>query len=237
MTFYIVKRFMKPIRNNVITGFFILIPVVGSIFIVWKLFDWADKALPKMLGVHWPPFVGLCVSIIIVYLVGLAAKNYFGRKIIAIGNSIIVSIPLLNKIYLVIKQVIDTVTVDKKKMFERVVLVEFPKPGNFVVGFVTSESNEMFSAKTEKKLVAVFVPTAPVPSQGVLVYVAEEELITLDMPVESALKLIVSVGLLGTEKTGSMQKFSLAGEHWNWMDIFKRKSSKAAPRNLNDPRD
>jgi uncharacterized membrane protein len=231
------KSFFKQFRTNFIAGFFLLIPVVGSIFIFWKLFTWADKALPRTLGVHWPPFAGLVVTLIIVYLVGLAAKNYFGKKIIAGGNAIIVNIPLLNKIYLVIKQVIDTVSVDKKKMFESVVLVEFPRAGNFVVGFVTSKNNELFSVKAGKKLTAVFIPTAPVPTQGLLLYLSEEELIPLDMPVESALKLIVSAGLLGTERSGGTQKFPAPGGQWNWMDIFKGKSRRNAPGDLVDPRD
>jgi uncharacterized membrane protein len=229
----LVKRLIKQFRNNILPGTFILVPVIGSVFIVWKLFDWSDKALPKTLGVHWPPFVGLLVSIIIVYVVGLAAKNYFGRKIIATGNAIIVSIPLLNKIYLIIKQVIDTVTVDKKKLFERVVLLEFPRKDCFSVGFVTSENNEMFSAKAGKRLLAVYIPNAPTITTGFLLYLPEEELTTIDMPVETALKLVVSAGLVGTEKFESLS----VGKQWNWMDIFKWKSRSVGPRNPNDPRD
>ena len=231
------KSFFKQFRTTFVAGFFLLIPVVGSVFIFVKLFNWADKALPRTLGVHWPPFAGLVVTVFIVYLVGLAAKNYFGKKIIAIGNAIIVNIPLLNKIYLVIKQVIDTVSIDKKKMFESVVLVEFPRAGNLVVGFVTSKNNEQLSVKAGKKLIAVFIPTAPVPTQGLLLYLSEEELISLDMPVESALKLIVSIGLLGTEKTGNTQKIPSDGNQWNWMDIFRWKPRKSEPKFPPDPRD
>ncbi|MBN2189351.1 MAG: DUF502 domain-containing protein [Chitinispirillaceae bacterium] len=223
MARHLVRSFFHQFRTNFIAGFFLLIPVAGSIFIFVKLFNWADKALPKALGMHWPPFTGLIVTVLIVYLVGLLAKNYFGRKIIAVGNAIITSIPLLNKIYLGIKQVIDTISVDKKKLFERAVLLEFPHPKSLIVGFVTSENNEQFSVKAGKKLIAVFVPTVPNPTTGFLLYLTEDSLITLDMPVESVLKLIVSVGLLGTGKTGNTQKYPLDGNHWNWTDIFKRK--------------
>jgi uncharacterized membrane protein len=232
-----ITRVIRQFRNNFFAGAFLLLPIIGSVFIVWKLFDWSDKALPKTLGVHWPPFVGLLVSISIVYFVGLAAKNYFGKKIIATGNAIIVNIPLLNKIYLIIKQIIDTVTVDKKKLFERVVLMEFPHKDSFVVGFVTSESNEIFSSRMGRKLVAVFVPNVPNPTTGFLLYVPEEELTTIDMPVETALKLVVSAGLLGTEKWGDRQNLPSAEKQWNWMDIFKWKSRKTGPCNLHDPRD
>jgi uncharacterized membrane protein len=231
------KSFIRQFRTNFIAGFFLLIPVVGSILIFWKLFTWADKALPRTLGMHWPPFTGLVVTVIIVYLVGLAAKNYFGKKIIAIGNAIIVNIPLLNKIYLIIKQVIDTVTIDKKKLFERVVIFEFPRKDCYSVGFVTSQNNEKFSTRAGRKLVAVYLPNAPTITAGFLLYLPEEELITIDMPVETALKLLVSGGLLGTEKSGITQKFSTPGGQWNWMDIFKGKSRRNTPADLVDPRD
>jgi uncharacterized membrane protein len=231
------KSFFRQVRTNIIAGFFLLIPVAGSIFIFWKLFSWADEALPRMLGLDWPPFVGLVVSILVVYLVGLAAKNYFGRKIIAGGNAIIVSIPLLNKIYLGIKQVIDTVTIDKKKLFERVVLLEFPRRESYAMGFVTSENNVKFSSATGRKLVAVFVPTVPNPTSGFLLYAPAEDLVTLDLSVETAFKLMLSAGLLGTEKSGATQKFPASGNHWNWMDIFNRKSRNNPPRDAVDPRD
>ena len=238
MVFRLSKSFFKHVRNNIIAGIFLLIPVVGSVFIFWKLFDWADKALPRTLGVHWPPFAGLIVSILIVYVVGVAAKNYFGRKIIATGNAIITSIPFLNKIYLVIKQIIDTATIDKKKLFERVVLVEFPRKECFVIGLVTSENNAAFSASAARKLVAVFVPKAPNPTNGFLLYVPEEDLITVDVPVETALKLVVSGGLLGAALFPDSQKLFSPTRRWNWMDIFKRKSRRIKkPHELHDPRD
>ena len=235
---YFRKRFLKQFRNNFLAGSFLLIPVIGSVFIVWKMFDWADHALPSTLGLHWPPFVGLVVSIIIVYLVGLAAKNYLGRKIIETGNTVIRSIPVLNKIYLVIKQIIDTATMDKKKLFERAVLLEFPRKGCFVIGLVTSEKNAAFSSSTGRKLVAVYVPKAPSPTNGFLLYVPEEELIAVDMPVEAALKLVISGGLLGAEKFGNDRMPPTPTRHWKWTDIFKRKSGRMNPaEHLNDPRD
>jgi uncharacterized membrane protein len=237
MARHLVRSFFRQFRTNIITGFFLLIPVAASLFIFWKLFTWADEALPGMLGVDWPPFVGLVVSILVVYFVGLLAKNYFGKKIIAMGNAIIVSIPLLNKIYLGIKQVIDTVSIDKKKLFSRVVLTEFPRAGSYAVGLVTSESNDFFSTKAGKNLVAVFIPTVPNPTSGFLIYLPAESLVTIDIPVENALKLLLSLGLLGTEKLTGQEKPASMNGRWKWTDIFTRKSGKKVSGDTTDPRD
>jgi uncharacterized membrane protein len=212
----------REIRRTVFAGIFILIPVVLSVYILWRLFEWADKALPGTLGLTWPPFAGLFVSLAIVYLVGLAAKHWLGRKLIATGNAVIVSIPVLNKLYLIIKQIVDAVTLDKKKLFDRVVLMKYPHRNCYVIGFVTSEDNREFSDKVGSPLIAIFVPNAPNPTSGFLFYAPEEELVTVDIPVEQAFKLVVSAGVLGTGGPGG-EPVTLT-RRGNWMQIFHPKA-------------
>lgn len=231
------RKFLKQVRNNILAGIFLIIPVGGSLFIVYKLLDWADKALPTVLGMHWASGLGILISLMVAYLLGLLAKNWVGKKIIATGNAIIVSIPFLSKIYLIIKQIIDTVTADKRKLFERAVLLEFPRKECFVIGLVTSGNNANFSTRAGRKLVAVFVPHAPNPTSGFLLYVPEEDCVDLDIPIESALKLVISGGILGSEIFGEDQKLPTTTKHWNWTDIFKWKSRKTGSHNHNDPRD
>jgi uncharacterized membrane protein len=236
MASYRTERFFKQVRNTLLTGLLLIIPVAGSMFIFWKVFLLIDRALPAIMGTRWFPGIGFFVTLAVIFLVGLLAKNWFGKKIIATGNSIIISIPFLNKIYMVLKQIIDTITVDKKSMFNRTVLIEFPRKDSYAVGFITSEHNAGFSAKAGRKLVAVFVPTVPNPTSGFLMYIPEEDVIPLDITVEAGFKLIVSVGLLGADKPEGMQATNIAPLHWNWMDIFKRKSNKKRPV-PHDPRD
>lgn len=234
---YFTKRFLRQFRANILTGMFVLIPVIASVFILVKLFMWADEALPAAIGTHWVPGLGILVSVVIAYFVGVTAKHWLGRKIIATGNSIIFAIPVLNKIYLVIKQIIDTVTVDKKKLFERAVLVEFPRKDSFVIGLVTTESNETFSVRAGRKLVAVFVPKVPNPTNGFLLYIPEEDLVPLDIPIEAALKIVMSAGILGAEKLAVAQKLSTADKQWKWTEIFGGKKRHIRPDRLHDPRD
>jgi len=230
---YGTDRFLKKVRNTLITGIFIIIPIAGSLFIIAKLLQFVDGALPKIMGTHWFPGVGLFVTVGLIYCIGLLTKFWFGRKIIATGNSIISSIPFLNKIYLVLKQIIDTVTMDKKQMFNRTVLIEYPRKESYVIGFITSEHNALFSAKSGRKLLAVFIPTVPNPTSGFLLYIPEEDVVTLDISVEAGFKLIVSAGLIGTEKSpGSAETFPGTSLGWKWTDIFKRKPPKQNPADL-----
>jgi|WetSurMetagenome_2_1015567.scaffolds.fasta_scaffold07745_2 uncharacterized membrane protein len=233
---WFIKKFLKQVRNNILTGIFLIIPLIGSVWIIVKLFVWADSALPGIFGQDWIVGTGLLVTLLLAYITGLATKYWLGRKIIASGNSVIARVPILNKIYLVLKQIIETVTGDKKKLFERAVLIEFPQKGSYGLGFVTSQKNEMFSTLTTRNLVAVFLPTAPNPTTGFLLYIPEEDIITLDMPVETAIKLIVSAGLLSKDRLAETQTLPDSPNHWNWLDIFKKKH-KGEARHLHDPRD
>jgi uncharacterized membrane protein len=233
---WFVKKFLKQVRNNILTGIFLIIPVIGSVWIIMKLFVWADSALPGIFGQDWFMGMGLFVTLLLAYITGLATKYWLGRKFIATGNSVIARVPILNKIYLLLKQIIETVTGDKKKLFERAVLCEFPKSGSYAIGFVTCEKNEMFSTKTTKNLLAVFMPTTPNPTTGFLMYIPEEDLIPLDIPVETALKIIVSIGLISTDKIDNKASLPEEIQHWNWLDIFKKKH-KGGARQTPDPRD
>lgn len=237
MALRFVKRIGKQVRSSVITGILLIIPLFVTILIIIQLFQWIDSALPGILGIKMPPGIGILITLIIAYIAGIAAKNYFGKKFISLGNNIISSIPFLSKIYLTIQQVVDMVSINKKQVFQRAVLVEFPLPGTYAIGFVTSEANTVFSLKVSQKLIAVFVPTTPNPTSGFLLYLPEQDIVDANISVEAAVKLVVSGGLLGADNAAAAaakQADSPAAKGWKWTDIFSRNKT---GKNIHDPRD
>ncbi len=235
MALRLMSKLFKQMRSNIITGILLIIPLFVTVLIIVQLFQWIDSVLPGILGIQMPPGLGILISLIIAYFAGLTAKNYFGRKLIAVGNNIIAGIPFLNKIYLTIQQIVDMVSINKKQVFERAVLIEFPKENSYSIGFVTSEANTKFSLKVGQKLIAVFLPTTPNPTSGFLLYIAESEVVELNIPVESAIKLVVSAGLLGADQAMALKEGSATIKRgWKWTDLF---TSKNAQGEVHDPRD
>jgi uncharacterized membrane protein len=110
-------------------------------------------------------------------------------------------IPLLNKIYSATKQVNDAFSTANKSAFRTVVLVEFPHPGVYSIGFITSDQHEEVQAKTGLKVVCVFVPATPNPTSGFLIMVPEAKVITLSMSVPDAIKYIISLGAILPDHT------------------------------------
>jgi len=150
---------------------------------------------------YWS-LVALALAVVLISVVGVAARYYIGKKIIDWTDRVLMRVPLLNKFYGAIKQ-INEAFAGNKNSFKTVVLVEFPGPGNYSVGFITNEEQGEVQQKASKNLVSVFVPTTPNPTSGFLILVPEEKLIKLDMSVTDAIKYIVSLGAISQESATS----------------------------------
>jgi uncharacterized membrane protein len=118
---YRLKHFTKQIRSNILYGFFLLLPLVTSIFIIAKLFNWMDSwiylVMPKLLRPEIPRGAGFVILLTGTYLLGLIARNYIGKRLLQFGNGLIIKIPFFNKIYGILKQVVDAIASPKKKVF------------------------------------------------------------------------------------------------------------------------
>jgi uncharacterized membrane protein len=154
---------------------------------------------------YWS-LVALVVAIFLIGVVGLLARNYFGRRLIEWVDSALMRIPLLNKIYSATKQVNEAFSSSNKSAFRTVVLVQFPHAGMWSIGFITTEQQEEVQAKTNQKVVCVFVPATPNPTSGFLLMVPEDKVIKLDMSVAEAIKYIISLGAILPESSPSLRR-------------------------------
>ena len=142
---------------------------------------------------YWS-LTALVLAIVLIGLVGLLARNYFGKRMIQWVDSALLRVPLLNKIYGATKQVNDAFSSSNKTAFRTVVLVEFPRPGAYSIGFITSEPDAEVQSKLPSKVACVFVPATPNPTSGFLLMVPEEKIRKLDMSVADGIKYIISLG-------------------------------------------
>jgi|SRR5208282_413810 uncharacterized membrane protein len=144
--------------------------------------------------------VALALAVVLISAVGVLARYYIGKKVIDWTDRVLMRVPLLNKFYGAIKQVNDAFA-GNKHSFKTVVLVEFPGPGNYSIGFITNEQQGEVQKMAGKILVSVFIPTTPNPTSGFLILVPEEKLVKLKMSVADAIKYIVSLGAISQEAT------------------------------------
>jgi uncharacterized membrane protein len=211
------NRLWAQWQANFWAGLAIVLPAVISIAVVGWLFGTVANVtdtlllfLPRHLTHHdqgagpmywyWSLFA-LLLAIFLIGVVGLLARNYFGKRIIEWVDAALLRVPLLNKIYSAIKQVNEAFSSSNKNTFRTVVLVEFPRPGVFSMGFITSEQHAEVKAKLGEKIVCVFVPTTPNPTAGFLLLVPEDKVKKLEMSVADGIKYIISLGAILPEYT------------------------------------
>ncbi|HEV09006.1 MAG TPA: DUF502 domain-containing protein [Sulfurihydrogenibium azorense] len=183
------------IKNIFLTGLFVLIPIVVTVWVVKTLLSVVNNLILPYLeeaGVPTPhiPGLGIIVTLTIIFILGLLAQNYFGKKFLGYLESLIVKIPVAGSIYNATKQTMETLF-SKKENFSKVVLVRFPHKDTFALGFIANELKIC-----EENYYIVFIPAAINPTSGFAIMVKREDIIITDLTVEEAMRTIVSGGLV-----------------------------------------
>ncbi len=202
-----ITKIKHRFRNIFITGLLITTPIALTWFILNFLFKNLDALSPTftrwliLLGAPIPegykiPFLGVIMTLFIVFLVGALTTNIFGNKLVQWGEFIVHKIPFVRRIYSGTKQVVHSLTEADTKSFSRVVLIEFPRKGMHVIAFVTSESRGEVQEKTSDRVVTIFVPTMPNPTSGFVIFTPEEELTDISMTIEEGIKYVISGGIV-----------------------------------------
>jgi uncharacterized membrane protein len=196
------RQLATSLKNYFLTGLLVILPIFVTVYIVLFLVRGMDalarfiptKYLPEAL-LHYIPGLGLILAVILISAVGLLTRNFAGRKVVQFWEDMVDRIPLVRIIYSGVKQLLEAFFVQQTNAFRKVALLEYPRRGTYVIGFITGESKGEIQRRTSKKMINVFVPTTPNPTSGFYVLVPEDELIILDMTVEDAFKLIISGGI------------------------------------------
>jgi uncharacterized membrane protein len=194
----------KKLKQIFLTGLAVTVPIGLTLYILFFLIDIIDsllKIIPvryhpdTLLGIHIPG-LGTIATVILIFICGLITASYVGNKIVQSGEDLLYRIPFVRNIYQAIKRFSDTMVMDRRSSFKRVVLVEFPRKGIYTIGFVTGKPDLEFKKEPEQNYVSVFLPTTPNPTSGYLIIVPEGELVEVHMSVEEALTYIISVGIV-----------------------------------------
>ncbi len=196
--------FARRLRNYLIAGLLIWIPVMVTVWVIRFLSGILDQSLvllppswrPEALVGQYVPGVGIILSFLLLVMTGIVVRNLFGGQIVAGFESLVRRIPVIGAIYGGAKTFSETVLTDKGKSFKQVVLVEFPRKGLFSIGFITCEDMDEVQARTEQDVVCVFVPTTPNPTTGFLVAVDRNEIVRMDMSVDDAVKMLLTLGVV-----------------------------------------
>ena len=192
------KSLFSKLRNYFFAGMVVLIPIVITIYLTLIIIRLSSRVLPKEINPnHYLPVdipgIEILITIILVTAIGWISLSFLGKKLLEAINNLLKKIPILRTIYSAIGQMTETFTSSGNSK-RSVAIIEYPRKGIWVVGFVTKDNKGEISKKTNEELINVFVPTTPNPTSGFLLMVPKKDVIFLDMSFEEASKFIVSAG-------------------------------------------
>ncbi len=191
----------RKLRTQFLTGVLVVVPIGATILILVWIFTQIDgilhlQAVIERIFGRPVPGVGFGITIVLIYLIGVIASNVVGKRLISYGESLVGKVPLVRPLYSGIKQILEGFSAPSKTGLMQAVLVEFPRKGIWTIGFITNESVTQ-SGETQLN---IFVPTSPNPMSGFLQIVSEDEVIRTDIPVDEALKMIISAGKVSSQE-------------------------------------
>ncbi len=193
------------IKRYFLVGLFTLLPLFITVWVFWSLFGALESIWARLLGAIFGrhiPGLGPILSFLLILGAGVFATNVLGQKFIGLLEGGVARIPLVNRIYAMIKEILNSVSLSSKsKTFVAPVLVEFPSEGMHSMAFVTGSDPIGFGGLPEGTL-RVFVPTTPNVTTGFLILIPKDKCVFLDLSVEEAFRLILSVGVLLPQDKG-----------------------------------
>ena len=192
---------MSRIRKYIVAGLLVWLPILATYFILrflLRVINGVASVIPERyqpvgwLGHHIPGF-GIIISILVIFVTGILVTNFLGRRLVSVWEKLMARIPLVRSIYGATKQVAHSILTPNERSFRRAVLIQFPRDGAWSVGFQT---NNDFPHIALDNNITVFIPTAPNPTSGFMVIVNEEQVKPLNVSIEEAFKMIISVGVV-----------------------------------------
>ena len=199
------RGLLARLRTYFLTGIVVSAPVGITIWLIWLFVAFVDDTVvPLIPDAYNPsdvigvsvPGIGVIVVLLVVTIIGFLVTNFFGRFMIKLGENMVSRVPVVRTIYGVLKQIFDAVLAQSEGAFREVILIEYPRKGIWVLGFVTSNTLGEIRRVMADEMVNVFLPTTPNPTSGFLLFVPRKDCITLNMTVEEGVKLVISGGIV-----------------------------------------
>jgi len=199
---------MKNLRRYIIAGLLVWLPLAVTYqllkFVISQMDRWLDNFLAwlppnynpdQLLGVQLPG-LGVIFTFLLLVITGMLAANFVGRAFVNTWESLLDRIPVVRAVYSAVKKFAEMVFSDKSESFKNVLLIQYPREGLYSLAFQTSSELGEVQGRTGDEVICTFVPTTPNPTSGFIIIVPRKDVIVLDMDVDEALKMIISLGVV-----------------------------------------
>jgi len=196
---------MWRLRNYFLAGVVVAAPMGMTLYVTWAFVSFVDRSVKPLIPDAYNPETyfrfsfpgfGLLIMVVALTILGALAANFFGQTLLDYGERLVARMPIMRGVYNATKQILETVTTPSGASFRQAALIEYPRKGLWTICFITGDAMGEVQARTDAPVISVYVPTTPNPTSGFLIFVQRSEIIILDMSVEEAVKMVISMGLV-----------------------------------------
>jgi uncharacterized membrane protein len=192
------------LKNVFLTGLLVLVPLAITLWVLGLIIGTMDQTLlllpqswqpERVVGFHLPG-IGAVLTLAFIFIVGLLTQNLIGQTLVNWWERLLAHIPVVGPLYTSVKQVSDTLLSSSGNAFRKALLIEYPRKGSYTIAFLTGIPGGDVANHLREQYVSVYVPTTPNPTSGFFLMLPKSEVVELDMSVDTALKYIVSMGVV-----------------------------------------
>ncbi len=204
----VANRTLRSLQNSILAG----VLTIGPLFVTWLIFSFLLEELAKagmpvvrLLARVFPQVwlarpwmqsaVAVILTLVVLYVVGRLTSLVIGRQVFNLFEAVLERLPFVAKVYTSVRQLLDTMMA-KKESSQRVVLVDFPTPGQKSIGLLT---RTMTDSATGELLAAVLLPNAINPTSAFLQVLPMSRVIETDLTMEQAMSMLMTGGAVGPE--------------------------------------
>ena len=197
--------FFPRMRAYFFAGILVTAPVTFTFYLAYLLIHFVDSTVRPLIPAKYNPEtylpfalpgLGLFVLIVSLTLIGALTAGFMGRFFIKLSERILNRMPVIRSVYNATKQILETVLAQQSNAFREAVLVEYPRRGLWAIAFITGRTEGEVQNVTEEECINIFLPTTPNPTSGFLLFVPKADLVSLNMSVEEAIKMVISGGIV-----------------------------------------
>lgn len=198
-------RIIERLRAYFFAGILVTGPIALTIYLTWLFIHFIDSSVSRLLPDRYNPAtylpfdipgLGLIIAVVGLTLIGALTAGYVGRLFLRLSERVLARMPIIRGVYGAMKQIFETVLAKQSNTFREAVLLEWPRPGMWTIGFITSRTEGEIRDLAGAETVSVYVPTTPNPTSGYLMFVPRSQLVVLSMTVEEAIKFVISTGIV-----------------------------------------
>lgn len=202
---------MAKLRAYFLAGVLVTAPIAITAAVAWWLIGFVDDTIVPLIPARYNPDtymkevlgveiglpgLGLVILLVTITLIGALTAGLLGRWVVRLWEMVLNRMPVIRTVYNATKQILETVLQHQSNAFRQAVLIEYPRRGLWAIAFVTSRTEGEVEGLIPGEHVNVFLPTTPNPTSGFLLFVPREDCIFLEMPVEDAVKMVISAGIV-----------------------------------------